>query len=115
MDAIGDTALSEGEVDTCLMSQYEEQLSGHKSEISSVSRDILSIEDADELIERESKLEKTLFDACVKVKRVLQRKPRDVSASTESGVKLPKLDVPNKEVTKDPEGSQLIAFRARRC
>ena len=51
------------DVDTCVMLQYEEQLSGYKSELSSVSRDILSIEDTDELAGKESELSKILFDA----------------------------------------------------
>ena len=37
------------------MLQHKEQLSGYKSELSSVSCDILSIEDPDELVERESR------------------------------------------------------------
>ena len=82
-------------VDTCVMLQYEEQLSGYKSELSSVSRDILSIEGTDELAEKESKLSKILFNACVSVKRLLGRKPQHTLVHGEEGrVKLPKLDVP---------------------
>ena len=77
------------------MLQYEEQLSGYKSELSSVSRDILSIEGTDELAEKESELSKILFDACVSVKRLLRHKPQHTLVhGEEGGVKLPKLDVP---------------------
>ena len=83
------------DVDTCVMLQYEEQLSGYKSELSSVSRDILSIEGTDELAGKESELSKILFDACMSVKRLLRRKPQHTLVhGEEGGVKLPKLDVP---------------------
>ena len=83
------------DVDTCVMLQYEEQLSVYKSELSSVSRDILSIEGTDELAGKESELSKILFDACVSVKRLLRRKPQHTLVhGEEGGVKLPKLDVP---------------------
>ena len=83
-------------VDVPLLSQYQEQLSGIKAELVSISNETLSLDSDDEgLSERETKLSKIVFDVSLKIKRLLQ--PQSSASPTpdgEGGLKLPKLDVP---------------------
>ncbi len=86
----------DSEIDSCLLKQYEEQLSGLKTELTSISRDILSLTiDDDGLSTEQGRLSTILFDTRLKIKRLLQDKAK-VSPLTpdKTGVKLPKLTVP---------------------
>ena len=90
-----ESIISDSEVDTCLLHQYEEQLSGIKTELTSVSDDILAL-DCDEgaLSEQDTKLNQAVFDVRLKIKRLLQGKVKPAPCSAEGGVKLPRLDIP---------------------
>ncbi len=83
-------------VDVPLLHQYEEQLSGFKAELTSISHNVLSLDgDEDALSEQEMSLSKIVFGISLKVKRLLQGQltvPR--TSAGEGGVKFPKLDVP---------------------
>ena len=80
---------SDSEVDTYLLRQYEEQLSGIKTELMSISHDILALDH-----EQDTKLNQAVFDVRLRIKRLLrgEAKPAPCSAE-EGGVKLLKLDV----------------------
>lgn len=81
-------------VDIPLLHQYEEQLSGMKAELASVSLEILSLDSEEvDLSEHETKLSKMIFGISLKIKRLLQGQ-RPVPPTSEGGVKLPKLSVP---------------------
>ncbi len=86
----------ESEIDSCLLKQYEEQLSGLKTELTSISRDILSLAvDDDSLSVEQGRLSPILFDTRLKIKRLLQDKTKlSPFTSDKTGVKLPKLTVP---------------------
>ena len=91
-----ESIISDSEVDTCLLHQYEEQLSGIKTELTSVSDDILALDrDEGALSKQDTKLNQAIFEVRLKIKRLLQgeAKPAPCSAE-EGGVKLPRLDVP---------------------
>jgi hypothetical protein len=94
-----DTITPGSEVDTCMLQQYEEQLSGLKAELARISTDILMLDEEDAgLSDRESALSKSHFEVCLKIRRLLQSPVKSSSVPTptvdRSGVKLPKLDVP---------------------
>ena len=82
--------------DTCLIHQYEEQVSDLKKELVSV-RDsllLLDLDDSDELNVPVAKLEKLIFDCSLSLKKLLKNRATDTSVSDSKGVKLPKLDMP---------------------
>ena len=95
MDAIESTVPGPG-VDTCLLHQYEDQLSDIKRELAEASQDILMlVPDDDDLSEQKSRLSKGLFDACLKIRYLLRGQSQSSMPSDGKGsVKLPKLDVP---------------------
>ena len=86
----------DSEIDSCLLLQYEEQLGGLKTELASVSHDIISLsEDDGGLSEENERLGQILFDVRLKIKRLLHgKKTTPTITSDRSGVKLPKLSVP---------------------
>lgn len=87
----------ESEVDSCLLHQYEERLSGLETELQDVSRGILSLEHDDaDLSRQESAIAESLFDVRLRIKRLLSSasKPTSSPVVEEGGVKLPKLSVP---------------------
>ena len=91
-----DTITPGSEVDTCMLQQYEEQLSGLKAELARISSDILMLDEEDAgLSDRESALSKSHFEVCLKIRRLLQSPVKSSSVPTptvdRSGVKLPKL------------------------
>ena len=84
------------EADPCLLTEYEEQLSGLKAELTSMSRYLLLLDDDDStLAELQEWLRLDLFDARLKVKCLLSEHAGSPTfmAGT-SSVKLPKLSVP---------------------
>ena len=87
---------SSEETDPCLLAQYEEQLSGLKAELASISRDLLSLDDVDgSLTEQQERLSLSIFDIRLKVKHLLSRKvDRPAPTVSKNGVKLPTLAVP---------------------
>ena len=87
---------SDEEVDTCLLSQHREQLGGLNSELANVLQEFLSADGDDTtLSERHAQLSQILFDARLKIKRLLHKHDSVPSLSPgPSGVKLPKLSVP---------------------
>ena len=91
------SAASRTDVDSCLLLQYEEQLSGLKGELSRVSDEVLSYEGDDEarLSEHLSKLNKAIFDVSLRLKRLRKGETSTSATPAEGdGVKLPKLEVP---------------------
>ncbi len=83
-------------VDVCCLKQHEEQVADYKTELRTLSCDILSLdlEEGDPLLESEAALSKAIFDGSVEIKRLLQSRSSGSGASESKGVKLPKLDVP---------------------
>lgn len=92
---VDSTSLDSG-LDVCLMRQYEEQLTGLKTELTSVSHGILSLAREDpKLLDQQSRLSQRLFDVSLKIKCVLQGKATaHASTPDKTGVKLPKITVP---------------------
>ena len=89
-----DAALTAPDVDTCLLSQYDSQLSDTKSDIACVSRDILSLETEDPALSAlESELRKTHFEIVLKIRRSMQNQAK-TPTTTDGSIKLPRLDVP---------------------
>ncbi len=92
-----ESAASSPDVDSCLLHQYEEQLSALKNELSRVSDEVLSYEGDDEagLSEHLSKLNKAIFDVSLRLKRLRKGEISTSATSSEGdGMKLPKLEVP---------------------
>ena len=60
--------------DSCLLWQYEEQIAGFKSELTDISRSIISMKKGGDknLSDREIVLDRTIFDVCLKIKRMLE-------------------------------------------
>ncbi len=56
----------DGHVDTCLLQQQDEQLGRLQVELADISRDILSLDDDGGMCERESLLNKTVFELAPK-------------------------------------------------
>ena len=84
------------EIDSCLLLQYEEQLSSLKTALTSMSHDSLSLDDEDDaLAERQTRLSQVLFDGRLKIRRLLQtRVDAPLPTAVRTGVKLPQLAVP---------------------
>ena len=91
-----ESTLSSGEADMVLLTQYEEQLSSLKADLTGLSRDLLSMDDVDSsLTELQERLNKRVFDVRLRVKRQLtQRTDHHASTAVKGGVKLPELAVP---------------------
>lgn len=84
-----------------LLQQYHEQLNDFKIELCSIRQAILTaeVDSSDDLFSTISYLDKGMFDATLKIKKLLHPSKDGASApsdltSTTHGVKLPKLDVP---------------------
>ncbi len=61
------------EMDTCLLLQYEEQLSSLKTGLASASHDFLSLDDeVSDLAEQQVHLSQALFDVQLKIRHLLQ-------------------------------------------
>ena len=94
------------ELDNCVLRQYEEQIAGCKSELTDISRSIISMKGRDKnLSGREIALDKMIFDVCLKIKRMLEGNtpislppaptPVVVQATPQAtGIKLLKINVP---------------------
>ena len=101
-EAIG--SLSGSPDDVCLLHQHEEQLCDHKKELGDVRDSLLTqeLDESDELISLQARLEKELFDCSLKIKKLLlsSSHPPDLTPtpSDSKGVKLPKIDVPRFDV-----------------
>lgn len=82
--------------DTCLILQYEEQVSDLKKELVSVRDSLLTLDldDSDELNVTVGTLEKSIFDCSLSLKKLLKSSVTEAPTSVSKGVKLPKLDVP---------------------
>ena len=85
--------------DICLLQQYEEQLSELKKEFSDTRHSLLSldIEDSREVGELLSRIEKSLFDCTLKIRKQLHDRAPTTSALSvpnAKGIKLPQLDFP---------------------
>ena len=89
-------ALSKRSDDTCLIRQHEEQLLDFKRELEDIRKCLLPLDlnDDDELSILQTKLEKSLFNNSLEIKRLLKGHVSTPSASDSKGVRLPKLDVP---------------------
>lgn len=84
-------------IDVCLLQQYEDQLTDIKTELSSIAREIITLDfDATALSDLEAKLSKRRFDTSLKLRCALQKdKLTDSSKPDEkAGAKLPRLEVP---------------------
>lgn len=94
--SVVDSRSSDSGLDVCLMRQYEEQLTGLKTELTSVSHGILSLAREDpKLLDQQSRLSQRLFDVSLKIKCLLQVKATAHSSTPDTtGVKLPKITVP---------------------
>ena len=56
--------------DNCLFRQYEEQITGFKSELTDISCSVISMKDGDKnLSGREIALDRKIFDVCLRIKR----------------------------------------------
>ena len=86
--------------DICLLQLNEDEIKGHRIELSEIRRELtrLDLEDDDELKVNMMEVEKALFDCSLELRRLLQPKDSSDIISTETntskGVKLPKIDVP---------------------
>ena len=86
--------------DSCLLLQYEDQLSDCKKELTDVRNSLLphDLEETDGLSTLLVSLEKQVFDCSLKIKQLLHALSHSHDPPTASldgkGVKLPKLDVP---------------------
>ena len=85
--------------DVCLLRQHEEQLSEYKKDFSDTRRGLLSfdIEDVSDLGSLMSRVDRSLFDCALNIRKLLHARSSTSSASSDSdakGVKLPKLEVP---------------------
>jgi hypothetical protein len=95
---VGETDLITGDSDICLLHQYEERMSDMKSELATILQQILALEDGDgALIEKQSELRKLILEKSLKIQQSIlgRSKAPACSSSDDTGVKLPKLDVPN--------------------
>ena len=70
--------------DNCLLRHYEEQIAGFKSELTDISCFVTSMKDGDKnLSGREIASERTIFNVCLKIKRMLEaNKPGPLPSST---------------------------------
>lgn len=87
--------------DECLIRQHEEQLLELKTELSDISKSLLSLdlEEGDELVQLQAVLSKDVFNHSLKLKRMISAlksavTPTSSSTPDSKGVKLPKIDVP---------------------
>ena len=87
---------SNGTVDTCLLNQYEEQLSAIKRELVDICNGLLlHLDETDELCTMQATLEGEVFDCSLRIKKLLHCSGDVPSSPLDGkGVKLPKLDVP---------------------
>ena len=81
---------------TCLLQQYQEQISDYKRELGNVRSDLLSIEldSGDDVHRQQAEVEKLIFDCSLTIKKLIQSQVSPTTPSDGGGVKLPKLDVP---------------------
>jgi hypothetical protein len=96
-DAVG--ALTGDAKDVHRLRLHEEQLGDNKKDLSAVKVELMSLDpaEADELVTKQTELERLLFDCSLKLRELLARAatPTTSATHTESpGLKLPKLDVP---------------------
>ena len=81
-----------------LLQQYHEQLTDFKTELGSIRQAVLTagVDSSDDLFSTISYLDKGMFDATLKIKKLLcpSKDGASVPHDTTHGVKLPKLDVP---------------------
>ena len=84
--------------DNCLLRQYLEQIAGFTSELTDISYSVISMKGGDKnLSGREIALDRTIFDVCLEIKRMLEaNKPNPLppAPTPASGIKLPKINVP---------------------
>ena len=83
-------------VDRCLIRQREEQLHEMKQELSDIGKSsfVVNLDEKDELSVIQTKIDSTLFDTSLNIKRFLAKLSSDAAAADTPGVKLPKIDVP---------------------
>ena len=92
-------------VECCFLKQLEEQLIGLKLELFDVSQNILALtEDTTVLTDKETRISKGIFDACLHIRRLLSTTPPITPAVTASSstdptakkerTRLPKIEVP---------------------
>ena len=95
--------------DNYLLRQDEEEIAGFKSKLTDISRSVISMKGGDKnLSDRETVLDKMIFNVCMKIKRILEEnKPNPLPPAPmpvvhvhvvqappqASGIKLPKIDV----------------------
>ena len=93
-DAIG--ALAGEEDYVLLIHQYEEQIANCKKELSDTQNNLLSIDlgEEDELSKLLTSVGKKLFDCSVSIKKSLRTCSHATPTTDNTGVKLPKLEVP---------------------
>ena len=86
-----------GELDNdCLLEQYHNQLQDLKRELSDTSNSLLfsNLEENDSTVELQTKLNKSLFDCFLSIRKSLKVSDLGSNSVASKGVKLPKLDVP---------------------
>ena len=87
----------DGEIDTCLLHQHEEELSSLNTKVTNALHELLSLKEDDiALVEQQLQpLSQILFTICLKVKHLLQKHEGAFYLSgSGSSVKLPKLSFP---------------------
>ena len=74
---------------TCLLKQYEEQLSEFKGELGDVRTSLLSLdlEDEDEVFQLQAAVEKAIFNCSLNIKKLLHAHIHTSSSSDTKGVK----------------------------
>lgn len=86
------------DTDVCLLEHLEMDVTEHKRELSTVSRELfaLDLEEHDELLELQLRLETSISETTLKLRRLLHSKSKHEAnqPSRKPGVKLPKIDVP---------------------
>ena len=96
------TALTAETADICRLQQHDEQLVDYKETLADVSINLssLDLEETDELLAQQTRLEELVFNCSLRVKELVQAliPTPPASPATRSrageGLKLPKLDVP---------------------
>ena len=87
-------------VDVYTLQGYEDRVKSYEAELRGINGDLLSIDDADDLEERGTRLERLLCDLSVTIKRLAgskEEKPTPPTASGAmgmSGIQLPRIEVP---------------------
>ena len=95
-----DTAIPTNLTDTCSVQQLKKELADLRSDLRSVFSDLaaLSLEEDDDAMRMEKGIRHQMYDCSVKIRKLLSTCASTVtvpsSATSSTGVKLPKIDIP---------------------